>query len=72
MQRLGFRSPLVLTKIGYNLRDQLADTFHEPVEEAFGPLLSALDDAEAVLSLATNEYQWSSDDTSFRYARVGT
>ncbi|GJD95025.1 hypothetical protein OCOJLMKI_2234 [Methylobacterium iners] len=68
MQHFGFRSLLVLTKIGYDLRDQFADTFHEPVEEAFGSLLDALDDAEGVLSLAPSQYEWASDDSSFRYA----
>lgn len=68
MQELGFRSLLVLTKIGYNLRDQFADTFQEPADEVFGSLLDALDDATGVLSLAPDEYQWSIDDCSFRYA----
>jgi hypothetical protein len=70
MQHLGFRSLLVLTKIGYDLRDHFADTFDEPVDEAFGSLLDALDQAEAVLTLGADEYQWSSNDASFRYATI--
>ncbi|GJD98040.1 hypothetical protein OCOJLMKI_5279 [Methylobacterium iners] len=71
MQQYGFRSLLVLTKIGYDLRDQFADTFHEPADEVFGSLLNALDNAEGVLSLAPNEYQWLSNDLSFTYVGVG-
>lgn len=67
LQRYGFRSLFVLAKIGYDLRDQFADTFEEPVDQAFGPLLEALEDARNVLSLAPDEYQSVSSDGSFRY-----
>ena len=68
LQRYGFTSLFVLAKIGYELRDQFADTFDEPVEDAFGPLLEALEDAKAVLSLGSDGYQWLSNDHPFQYA----
>ena len=67
MRQYGFRSLFVLAKIGYNLRDEFADTFDEPPEEVFGSLLEALDDAREVLSLASSEYHWISNDTPFQY-----
>lgn len=68
MQQHGFRSLFVLAKVGYELRGQFADTFNEPVDEVFGSLLDALDDANGVLKLGLNEYGWVSDDCSFQYA----
>ena len=68
MQQYGFTSVLVLAKIGYDLREEFADTFHEPVEDVFGPFLEALEDAKAVLSLGSDEYQWLSNDHPFQYA----
>lgn len=68
MQHNGFRSLFVLAKIGYDLQDHFSDTFGEPVDQVFGSLLNALEDAEGVLSLAPNEYNWVSDDFSFQYA----
>lgn len=68
MQQYGFRSLLVLSKIGYELREEFADTFDEQIEEAFGPLLDALEGGEQVLSLAPDEYRWDRNDNAFQYA----
>ena len=65
MQDVGFRSLLVLAKIGYNLRDEFADTFDDDVEGAFGSLLEALEGTSTVLRLAGDEYKWMSDEAFF-------
>jgi hypothetical protein len=65
MQDAGFRSLLVLAKIGYDLRDEFADTFDEDVGDAFGPLLEALEGTSTVLRLAGDEYRWMSDEAFF-------
>ena len=67
MQQYGFRSLFVLAKIGYELRKEFADTFDEPIQDAFGPLIDALEDGKQVLSLASDEYEWGSNDNAFRY-----
>lgn len=65
MQNMGFRSLLVLAKIGYELRDKLADTSGSDYEDAFGPLLEALEGASKILRLADDEYKWVSDEAFF-------
>ncbi|GJD98022.1 hypothetical protein OCOJLMKI_5261 [Methylobacterium iners] len=67
MQQYGFRSLYVLAKIGHELRKEFVNTFDEPVQEAFGPLLDALEMEEQVLSLTCDEYAWSGDDKTFQY-----
>ena len=68
MQQYGFRSILVLAKIGYDLREEFADIFHEPIADVFGPFLEALEDAKVVLSLGSDDYRWLSNDLPFQYA----
>ena len=65
MQGMGFRSLLVLAKIGYELRDEFADTLDDDHEDAFGPLLEALEGTSKVLRLADDEYKWLSDEAFF-------
>ncbi len=65
MQDLGFKSLLVLAKIGYELRDTFAHTFDDDVRSAFGPLIEALDDTAGVLRLVDSEYNWVSDAAFF-------
>ena len=65
MQDMGFKSLLVLAKIGYELRDEFADTLDDDVESAFGPLLEALDETGGILRLANAEYEWVSDGAFF-------
>ena len=72
MQDIGFRSLLVLAKIGYNLRDEFADTFDDDVESAFGPLLEALEGTGPILRLAGDEYKWMSDEAFFEACSVAS
>ncbi|CAO4138177.1 hypothetical protein [Methylorubrum extorquens] len=65
MPDMGFRSLLVLAKIGYDLRDEFADTFDDDFEGAFGPLLEALEGTGMALRLADDEYKWLSDEAFF-------
>ena len=65
MQDLGFKSLLVLAKIGYELRDEFAHTFDDDVRRAFGPLLDALDDSAGVLRLVAADDSWVSDAAFF-------
>lgn len=72
MQDMGFKSLLVLAKIGYELRDEFADTLDDDVESAFGPLLEALDETGGILQLANAEYEWVSDGAFFEaYSAAG-
>lgn len=68
MKYNGFRSQLVLAKIGYDLRNYLLDTLEEPVEGVFGPFIDALNDANGVLSLSNDEYRCVSNDNSFQFS----
>ncbi len=72
MPDMGFRSLFVLAKIGYELRSEFTDTLDDDVESAFGPLLEALDDTGNVLRLASNEYEWVSDEAFFEACSVAT
>jgi len=65
MQHIGFRSILVLAKIGYELRGEFADTLDDDVKSAFGPLLEALDETGSILRLTNQEYEWVSDEAFF-------
>ena len=65
MDDMGFRSLLVLAKIGYELRDEFADTLDADHEGAFGPLLDALEGTSKVLRLADDDYRWVSDEAFF-------
>ena len=65
MQDMGFRSLLVLAKIGYDLRNEFSDTLDDDVESAFGPLLEALDGTRGMLRLSDTEYDWLSDAAFF-------
>jgi hypothetical protein len=65
MHGMGFRSLLVLAKIGYELRDEFADTLDADHEGAFGPLLEALEGTSKVLRLADDNYKWVSDEAFF-------
>lgn len=65
MHGMGFRSLLVLAKIGYELRDEFADTFDDDHEGTFGPLLDALQSTSKVLRLADDDYKWVSDEAFF-------
>ena len=70
MRDMGFRSLLVLAKIGYELRDEFADTLNDDCEGAFGPLLDALEGTSTVLQLADDEYKWVSDEAFFEACSV--
>lgn len=72
MLNMGFRSLLVLVKIGYDLRDEFADTFDDDFEGAFGPLLEALEGTGKVLGLAHDEYKWLSDEAFFEACSEAT
>jgi len=65
MQNMGFRSVLVLAKIGHDLRKEFANTFDDDAGDAFGPLLEVLDGTRNVLRLAADEYKWVSDAAFF-------
>jgi hypothetical protein len=65
MHGMGFRSLLVLAKIGYELRDEFAGTLEADHEGAFGPLLDALEGTSKVLRLTDDEYRWVSDGAFF-------
>ena len=43
---LGFRSSLVLAKLGFDLRDQYEDLLSEPLPEELGRLLNRLEDRD--------------------------
>lgn len=72
MQNMGFRSLLVLAKIGYELRDEFADTLDDDHEDAFGPLLEALEGTSKLLRLADDEYKWMSDEAFFEACNGAT
>lgn len=72
MQDMGFRSILVLAKIGYELRNEFVDTVDDDVESAFGPLLDALENTGGILRLANAEYEWVSDEAFFEACSVAS
>jgi len=67
---LGFRSLLVLAKIGFEMRSEFSDTFDDDVMDAFGPLVEALENARETLTLAAQDYEWVNDAVFFEACEV--
>jgi hypothetical protein len=44
--RMGFRSPLVLAKLGFDLRDHYDDMLSEPLPEELGRLVNLLEERD--------------------------
>ena len=63
--QLGFESPLVLAKLGYDLRERLGEALDAPVPEQLEPLIDRIAEGEQprdVLTLKSGEYQRIEDD----------
>ncbi len=43
---MGFRSPLLLAKLGFDLRSQYENLLSDPLPEEFGRLLNQLEDRD--------------------------
>ena len=59
--QLGFESPLVLMKIGYELREKLSDSLEAPVPGELEPLIERIAEREQprnVLTLDSSHYRW--------------
>ena len=67
---LGFRSLLVLAKIGYEMRAEFSDTLDDDIMGAFGPLVEALEDTKETLTLAPQDYEWVNDAVFFEACEV--
>lgn len=63
--QLGFASPLVLMKIGHDLRDRLSSSVEAPLPASFTPLIERIGEQGQpadVITLRSGDYRWAEDD----------